>query len=210
MRRLLVSAMAALVAFLAVLGVAYRIKATANAAISTANQDLETARRRVEELSRTDALTHLANRRALEERLTDEALRSKRSGRGFAVVLADIDRFKDVNDRFGHNAGDRVLRELAKRLHEGVRTIDLAGRWGGEEFLVVLPCTDLEGARELAEKLRRTAGATPVTVDEDEISLTLTLGVAVHQHGSFEETVRRADAALYRGKRAGRDRVVVG
>jgi diguanylate cyclase (GGDEF)-like protein len=210
LRRLLVGGMAALVAFLAVLAAAYRIKARANAEISAANRNLETARRRVEELSRTDALTGLANRRALEERLAAEARRSERSRRGFAVVLADIDRFKDVNDSFGHDPGDEVLRELAKRLRAGVRAVDLAGRWGGDEFLVILPDTDADGGRELAEKLRQAIGGRPVTVSVGAIPVTVTFGVAVHHHGSFEETIRRADEALYRGKRAGRDRVAVG
>jgi diguanylate cyclase (GGDEF)-like protein len=208
-RRLLVGGVVALVAFLAVLAAAYRIKVRANSEIRAANREIEAARRRVEELSRTDALTGLANRRALEERLADEALRSERSKRAFTVVLADIDRFKQVNDGLGHGVGDGVLRELAARLHAGVRSLDLAGRWGGEEFLLVLPDTGAEGALELVEKLRRTISGRAVEVAGQEIPVRLTFGVAEHRGGSIEDTVRRADEALYRGKREGRDRVVV-
>ncbi|MCU0305144.1 MAG: diguanylate cyclase [Thermoanaerobaculales bacterium] len=209
LRRLLVGGVATLVAFLAVLAAAYRIKAQANTEIRAANRAIEESRRRVEELSRTDPLTGLANRRALEERLADEALRSERSRRPFAVVLADIDHFKRVNDELGHAVGDEVLRTLASRLRAGVRSLDLAGRWGGEEFLLVLPDTGAEGAVELAEKLRRTIAGEAVEVDGRRVPVHLTFGIAEHREGPIEDTVRRADEALYRGKREGRDRVVV-
>ena len=209
-RRLMVGALVALAAFVAVLAAAYRFKVRANAEIRAANLELDASRRRVEELSRTDALTGLANRRSLEERLADEARRYERSGRSFAVVLADIDLFKEVNDRFGHEAGDEVLSVVARRLRAGVRAIDLAGRWGGEEFLIVLPDTEIAGARELAEKLRRCVADQPVPLRDTELSVTLTLGLATHAGATVEGTIRRADAALYRGKHDGRNRVTVG
>ena len=210
LRRLMVGAMVALAAFVAVLAAAYRFKVRANAEIRAANMELDASRRRVEELSRTDALTGLANRRSLEERLAEEARRYERSGRSFAVVLADIDLFKEVNDRFGHEAGDEDLSVVAGRLRAGVRAVDLAGRWGGEEFLIVLPDTDIAGARELAEKLRRCVADQPVPLRDSELSVTLTLGLATHAGATVEDTIRRADAALYRGKHDGRNRVVAG
>ncbi|HSL17723.1 MAG TPA: diguanylate cyclase [Methylomirabilota bacterium] len=147
----------------------------------------------------------------------DEAGRAFRASARLARDTGDTDLYlqavneegKEVNDRFGHDAGDEVLRDLAGRLRDGVRAVDLAGRWGGEEFLLVLPDTDDAGAAELAEKLRRAVAARPLTVGDLELALTLTFGVAAHEGGPVEDTVRRADEALYRGKRAGRDRVSV-
>lgn len=209
-RRLLVGGMTALAAFLAVVTIAYRLKVRANAEIRAANLDLETARRHVEELSRTDALTGVANRRALDERLANEVLRSERSGRPFTVILADIDHFKRINDSFGHNVGDEVLRELSNRLRATVRGLDMVGRWGGEEFLIVLPDTDAAGGRKLADKLRSVIGGQPVTLAERSLTVTMTFGVATHWEGSIEHTIHRADEALYRGKYDGRDQVVIG
>jgi diguanylate cyclase (GGDEF)-like protein len=209
-RRMLVGGIAALAAFFAVLTIAYRLKVRANAEIRAANRNLETAHRRVEELSRTDALTGVANRRALDERLANEVLRSERSKNPFTVILADIDHFKRINDSFGHNVGDEVLRELSKRLRATVRGLDMVGRWGGEEFLIVLPDTDAAGGREVAKKLRSVIGGQPVTLAERSLTVTMTFGVATHWKGSIEDTIQRADEALYRGKYDGRDQVVIG
>lgn len=208
LRRLLLAGVVGLVAFVSVLGAAYRVKVQANRKIQAANRELDAARLRVEELARTDALTGLANRRAIEERLAEEALRSARSQHPFAVVLADLDHFKRVNDAFGHEVGDAVLQEVARRLRSQVRTVDLAGRWGGEEFLLVLPGTDAEGARQLAEKLRLAVSRDPVLSAGIPLEVTVTLGIAEHGGDPVEATVRRADEALYRGKKEGRDRVV--
>src|SRR5215204_2027340 len=108
----------------------------------------------VERQALVDELTGLPNRRQCEDRLANELARVDRFGGPLAVVVADLDWFKDVNDRYGHPAGDTVLREFAILLGETVRDVDLAGRWGGEEFILILPGTDLEGGAELAERVR--------------------------------------------------------
>ncbi len=153
----------------------------------------------------TDPLTGLANRYATEERLQAEAREALRRARPLAVALLDIDHFKQVNDELGHDVGDQVLSATARLLRTCLRGRDLAARWGGEEFLVVLPETSLEQARVIAERCRRTIAAGR----PGNRSLTVTVGVAQLQldeePGSL---IRRADMALYEGKRTGRDRVV--
>ena len=163
-------------------------------------------------LSRTDALTDLANRRAIEEVLHAEFLRSSRYGVPFAVVLADVDRFKGVNDEHGHPVGDQVLVEIARTMSEIIRETDCAGRYGGEEFLAVLGNNDCQGARVFAERWRRTVEAISVELPNGEtLSPTISLGVAEWRPGvaDVQSIVERADQALYRAKQTGRNRTVV-
>jgi len=156
------------------------------------------------ELSVTDELTGLANRRLLEARLQEETARSQRTGRPFVLLMIDLDHFKRVNDRYGHQKGDEVLRECAAALRGNVRKTDFVGRYGGEEFCVLLPETPLAGARVAAEKLRQAAKALPEPVP------TVSIGVACWQpRNTADEIIERADQALYEAKKAGRDRVVV-
>jgi diguanylate cyclase (GGDEF)-like protein len=170
----------------------------------------ERAAREMRRLSRTDPLTGLPNRRAAGERLADEGARLRRGGRPCAVAMADIDDFKRVNDRHGHDRGDAVLVRVAQILRGGLREQDLVGRWGGEEFLLVLPDTTLDGGRALAEKLRELVARSPLLEERPEHFITLTVGVAeMTAEVSVEESVRRADHALLSGKSAGKDRVVV-
>ncbi len=202
----------AFVAAAAVLGLVtnqYRLKARAHRQITRANVELEAARDRLAELARTDELTGLANRREAESRLVREALRFDRSGHPFSLLLVDVDRFKRVNDVHGHEVGDRVLNHLAGALRTSTRTLDLPAREGGEEFLVVLPETDSCGARTVAENVRSRLAVEPCTVDGAPLPVTVTIGVAGYAGEGVAECVRRADEALYAGKRAGRDRVVV-
>jgi diguanylate cyclase (GGDEF)-like protein len=162
------------------------------------NAELETA-------SRTDALTGLHNRRHLEEQLQ----RLAAAGGRLAVLLCDIDRFKQVNDTRGHAAGDEVLRAVAGRLRGVTRPGDLPGRWGGEEFLVVLPGTGPAEAQAQGERVRQAIAATPVPLDEP-VAVTASIGAAAGVEDGWEGLVRRADTGMYAAKEGGRDRVAAG
>jgi two-component system cell cycle response regulator len=155
--------------------------------------------------SRTDALTGLHNRRHLEEQLQ----RLAGAGDHLAVLLCDINRFKRVNDTRGHAAGDEVLRVVAARLGEAARPGDVPGRWGGEEFLVVLPGTGADEAQAQGERVRRAIAAGPVPLEEPLV-VTTSVGVAAGTGDGWEGLVRRADTGLYAAKEGGRDRVVAG
>jgi diguanylate cyclase (GGDEF)-like protein len=172
---------------------------------------LENARlhRIVERQALADGLTGLANRRHSEDSLATELARADRFGGPLAIVLADIDDFKSVNDRHGHPVGDTVLCELARLLDSSVRDVDVAGRWGGEEFILVLPGTDADGAVRLAGRIRALLeDRTLVTPEGVPVRITASLGVAAYENGgSAEELVAAADAALYEAKRAGKNRV---
>jgi diguanylate cyclase (GGDEF)-like protein len=185
-------------------------------AVSLASQAvvaLDNARlhRIVERQALVDGLTGLANRRQCEETLAVELARLERFGGELAIVVADLDWFKDVNDRFGHPSGDAVLRELAQLLQETVRDVDLAGRWGGEEFLVILPGTDLAGGAQVAERIRvALAGRIVLSADGTPIPVTASFGVAATPPASTAaELFSAADAALYEAKRNGKNRVEV-
>jgi len=154
----------------------------------------------------TDPLTGLANRRQLDDGLDEQIAGARRQPQPVSVVLIDIDRFKVVNDRHGHEAGDRVLVEIARRLTGSVRTADILGRWGGEEFLLISPYTDHDAALELAERCRASvADATFLRA----VRITASFGVAtLAAEDDARALLRRADYALYRAKNEGRDRVV--
>ena len=124
--------------------------------------------------------------------------------------MLDIDRLKSINDEFGNVEGDRVISHVAEILRSGVRRVDMVARWGGEEFLVLLPDTDIQAAAELAERLRRQVTANVLRNLEQEARVTVTAGVAIlRNRETIESTIHRADVALYQGKRGGRDRIVV-
>jgi diguanylate cyclase (GGDEF)-like protein len=170
------------------------------------NEALREARARIEELSRRDPLTGLTNRRWLDEVLRIEVERARRYGAPFSVVMADLDHFKAVNDSHGHTVGDQVLKGAAKALSGATRITDVVGRYGGEEFLVVLPNTGLDQALTMAERLRSAVRAMPVSFRSEPV--TGSFGVAAwSRDDSVAGLVGRADAALYEAKRAGRDRV---
>ena len=170
---------------------------------------LENARlhRMVERQAFHDELTGLANRRACADALQAEVARADRLGTQLAVVLADLDGFKDVNDLHGHAVGDEVLRAFAGVLRETMRESDVAGRWGGEEFLLLLPGSDEDGAAQLAERLRLALSDRRIEAAPD-LHVTASFGIAQHTpSASAEQLVDAADAALYRAKRAGKNRV---
>ena len=163
----------------------------------------------VERQALLDGLTGLANRRQSEEALAAELARAERLGGSVAIVLADLDNFKDVNDLHGHPAGDAVLREFAHVLRDSVREIDTAARWGGEEFVVVLPGTDAAGGVKLAERLRSGLESRPILApDGSALRVTASFGVAsAPPAGGAPDLVAAADSALYEAKRTGKNRV---
>jgi diguanylate cyclase (GGDEF)-like protein len=179
---------------------------------SQASIALENARlhRLVERQASTDGLTELPNRRHFEEALDGEITRAERFGGGLALVLADLDDFKQVNDRYGHQAGDDVLRAFSDILRTTVREIDLPARYGGEEFAVLLPQTDMEGAHRLAERLRRSLASRPMSAGPGSlVAVTASFGVAAFPDAPTPAALfATADDALYRAKRQGKNCVV--
>jgi diguanylate cyclase (GGDEF)-like protein len=164
----------------------------------------------LDHVARVDALTGLHNRRHMEEALLAAVSSSRRHGRELSVLMVDIDKFKRINDTFGHPAGDAVLAQTAEKIRSSLRLEDELGRWGGEEFLAVLPSTGAEGALAVAERLRSRVAGTQAQISEHEaIDVTVTVGVSAWAGDEVAELVSRADAALYAGKEAGRDRVVM-
>ncbi len=177
--------------------------------------ELEASRARLEELAIRDELTQLFNRREFNRLLREEWERSLRHTRPLSLLLIDIDHFKRVNDRFGHDVGDRVLVELSRRVRDGARKLDRVARFGGEELAVICPETPIEGAAQFAERTRRTIAERPLTVtqaDGDTIELTVTASIGLAErsddHRDEAGLVRAADLALYAAKRQGRNRAV--
>ena len=155
-----------------------------------------------------DTLTGLGNRRLLMDRLLQETERANRKGVPYVLGILDVDHFKSVNDRFGHEAGDTALCAIARAIEEGLREYDLCGRWGGEEFLIMLPETPLDHALQVAQRVRQGIKNIRFGFMSDHISASF--GLSVYRHGeSFSETLNRADVALSQAKLAGRDRVEV-
>ena len=162
----------------------------------------------------TDRLTGLGNRRAVEQQATSELSRAGRTGASLSVAILDVDRFKDVNDRFGHASGDSVLKAVSERAGSVLRGYDSLGRWGGEEFVVLLPDTDLEGAQIVVERVRTAVASTPISLGGDlATSVSLSAGL-ISVSGvpglSFDTLLAEADGLLLRAKDQGRDQVVSG
>ncbi len=176
---------------------------------SRQSEELKAKARELELASRTDPLTGLYNRRHLMEKIEEERVRFKRNGRPFSVIICDIDYFKKVNDVYGHDCGDTVLKSLSTLLGRHIRKQDCLGRWGGEEFLMLLPETTAEGATVLAEKLRKRIEDFEFTYAGIRIPLTMTFGVAQYndEYG-VDACIVGADSALYKGKSNGRNCVV--
>jgi diguanylate cyclase (GGDEF)-like protein len=164
------------------------------------------------QMANVDPLTGIPNRQSVLTRVDEELARANRYRRPLAAIMVDLDLFKRLNDTYGHAAGDLVLHEVARRLAMSIRTVDTVGRFGGEEFLVVLPETDADSAASLAEKLRRAVASTPIRLqDGHEVTVTLSAGVAGGAGDVLlaDTLVRNADAALYSAKALGRDNVYV-
>jgi len=172
------------------------------------NRQLEEATVKLDLLSKIDPLTSLFNRRHIMEKLTEESIRYERSKQTFSVIMADIDRFKAINDTYGHDCGDRILIELAKKFNAALRQQDSVARWGGEEFIFLLIHTDLYGAAILAEKIRQEIEESSFEYHSQKIMCTVTFGVAEYRaNKELNETIMAADTALFEGKRNGRNRV---
>jgi diguanylate cyclase (GGDEF)-like protein len=178
--------------------------------VSIVQREREEAVAKLKEYADRDGLTGIANRRYFEARLRDEYTRWQRYGGDLSILLFDLDHFKKINDQFGHSVGDSVLREMAQRVAGVVRAQDTFGRFGGEEFALLLPCTTLEDAMLVAEKIRNTIGNTPVEVQNNSVPVTASVGGAAARTGvpAYEALINEADAALYAAKRQGRNRSV--
>ncbi len=174
-------------------------------------QALQTANKELDRIGRIDGLTGLLNRRAWENAMLTEFKRYPRSGQKSALVMFDIDHFKKVNDTYGHQAGDEVIRIVSAQLLETKREIDIAGRYGGEEFCIVLLGSELEGGRIFAERLRKAVETTVVTYEDQEIKFTISLGVSEisEKLSTHSEWLEQADKALYESKEGGRNRTTL-
>jgi diguanylate cyclase (GGDEF)-like protein len=189
-----------------------RLNHSLEQAVGRRTRELAEANARLAQLAVTDGLTGLYNHRHFHERLALEVERTGRSGLPMALFMIDVDHFKRYNDLRGHPAGDEVLRQLARLLGDGRRVNDFVARYGGEEFAVVLVDTPKLSAAQIAEKLRERVAAHPFSMPEAEPKLSISVGVAAFPEDAqdSEGLVRAADAALYRAKAAGRDRVAAG
>ncbi|MCB1828752.1 MAG: diguanylate cyclase, partial [Gammaproteobacteria bacterium] len=155
----------------------------------------------------TDALTGLSNRHAFDRRLQEEYARWSRYGNPLSMIVIDVDHFKKVNDTYGHLAGDKVLHVIGAHLKNSTRTIDFTARFGGEEFVVLLPDTDIGGAKSVAEKIRQAVEQKPFRSGSSRVNITVSCGVASFQQGDGRKApFERADEALYLAKRNGRNR----
>jgi diguanylate cyclase len=182
----------------------------ANAVLNDQITKIHDLQEKLREQANRDSLTGLFNRRYLEGTLEREIARCKREDTPIAMLLLDIDHFKLINDTYGHQAGDEVLRALARILQDSARVEDIVCRYGGEEFLLVLPKMPLDAARERGEQLRRLFAETPMTYVDRRIRITTSIGIsATSTHSETAESlIRCADEALYLAKQNGRNRVV--
>lgn len=163
------------------------------------------------EVAQTDPLTYLYNRRAIVRELQDEVMRAERYGSLLSISIIDVDHFKAINDMYGHPVGDEVLRQMANHLREGIRSPDVIGRYGGEEFIIILPSSGAKAAAEQAARLCKQIGETTLQVKEHSIRITLSIGVAQLKIGedTWDSLLKRADNAMYEAKEQGRGRWVV-
>jgi diguanylate cyclase (GGDEF)-like protein len=174
-------------------------------------KELKEAHARIEELAQLDELTGLLNRRYIMKSLNEEITRAQRTGAACSVAIIDLDFFKRINDQFGHPVGDEALRTFAITLFANIRTIDKLGRYGGEEFLLVMPDTAIDQALQTLDRLRLIIAELDWAAISGNMHLTMSAGVcAVRQDASADDILARADGALYRAKDAGRNGVVAG
>ena len=188
-----------------------KVRLRAGTRIIELQSELLAARGALVEQATKDFLTCVWNRSSILEILDRELTRSERERRPLGVVMADLDKFKNINDTYGHHAGDAVLKESVRRMQTSIRSYDAIGRYGGEEFLIVLPGCDESCAFGQAERLRRQLRSGPMRIGETDLTVTASFGatcVAPGNKATAEVLIRTADEALYSAKREGRDRVV--
>ncbi len=176
------------------------------------NDSLTKLSKKLDYMARTDYLTGLTNRRGMLRKIKEEKTRYKRSKKPFSLILLDIDDFKKINDKYGHDQGDLVLKKLAETLKNRVREQDTVCRWGGEEFLIFLPETTIEGAKILANKLRKKVEELEIKLlNKKSIHITITLGISVFDDPDkdIENILKEIDLALYKGKKEGKNRTIV-
>ena len=166
---------------------------------------------KVQEMAITDSLTMVSSRRHLLERLNEEFERSRKFNYHFSFLMIDIDYFKDSNDRYGHLVGDAILKEVSKAIRENIRQIDLVGRYGGEEFSVILSETDRQGAKFAAERIRFAIEGKRIKVYDEDLKVTISIGISVFPEDARDKKILidRADMALYQAKNTGRNKVCV-
>jgi two-component system cell cycle response regulator len=179
-------------------------------ALQKAHRDLKVANQELTRLATTDFLTGVWNRRRFMELGEAELARVRRSGRSFGTVMMDVDHFKSVNDTYGHDAGDAVLRALAEACVDRLRNVDIVGRMGGEEFALILPETDPQGIKLTVERLRVHLGQLAVPIGTGTLNVTVSAGVTAVKDPSdtIESALKRADEALYQAKGSGRNRTI--
>ena len=180
----------------------------ANLNLESRVKDLKKANKRIIELTRTDHLTQLANRRYFNERINLMVSLAKRKSLPLALIMTDIDHFKKVNDTFGHDAGDRVLQSYARLLKDNTRTEDLPARFGGEEFIILLPMTDVELAFVLAERIRNALSKSNWLENEHRITASFGVSGLLHDE-DLKSFIKSADTALYCAKESGRNKTVI-
>jgi two-component system cell cycle response regulator len=173
------------------------------------NQELVESREQLRLLALTDMLTGIMNRRAIMDELERAVLRAARSGEALAIGMMDVDFFKRVNDTWGHAAGDEVLKEVVRRAAGALRSVDYLGRFGGEEFLLILAGATARAARSALERVRLAVAASPVLLDPGTAQVTVSIGGAIWRGGSVGRLIVAADDALYAAKDRGRNRVVM-
>ncbi|MCW8889727.1 MAG: GGDEF domain-containing protein [Sedimenticola sp.] len=173
------------------------------------NNNLNQALKKIQELAITDELTGLANRRSIMEQLANEWERSKRNQRPFCIALIDIDFFKEINDTYGHLAGDTVLQQFSSLVSQELRSPDKIGRYGGEEFLLIMPDTHVSEAEKVADRIRRTISQHEHGNIAPGLTIQVSIGIAEYDNQPIQEIIKRADLALYQSKNSGRNRVSV-
>jgi diguanylate cyclase (GGDEF)-like protein len=165
----------------------------------------------LEHLAYRDPLTALPNRRYIEMKVEQGLEEHRRFDRPYGLLMFDLDRFKQVNDTHGHETGDALLKTIAQILTHGLRPVDIIGRWGGEEFLVLMPDLDAIALGDLAERCRVLIAQSCVEIDEDRVSVTASIGATVLSHAdSATSAIRRADELMYQSKHSGGDRTTAG